>query len=215
MSDLRYFGCYARIDTVSKDKGAELQGADNIIGDAYTLSFGTVDGSPRAYLVNKFDAEVAFFDPPLSRQLSIMQARGWTLRATLALVAYTDIPDPGHYWGQAVLICNAPEFDDACNTFATSVMEALKDGNRPEVDLGVQAIDAMLGAGGAWKPSKKNDAPKPQKGTVILKSKMQASEKIVEQGRQKNIGCYIVSWAFNIGVVALLIFGALKLFGVL
>lgn len=215
MSDLRYYGCYARIETASKDKGAELQGADNIIGDVFTLSFGTVDGSPRASLVNKFNTEVAFFDPPLSRQLSILQARGWTLRASLALVAYTDIPEPGHYWGQAVVICNAPEYDEPCNAFADSVMAALKEGTRPEVDLGPQSIDAMLKADGAWLPSKRNEAPKAEKGTVILKSKMQTSEKIVEQGREKKLGCYIVSWAFNIGVVALLIFGALKLFGVL
>ena len=215
MSDLRYYGCYARIETATKDKGAELQGADNIIGDVFTLSFDTVDGSPQAHLINKFGADVAFFDPPLSRQLSILQARGWTLRATLALVAFTDTPDPGYYWGQAVVICNAPEYDAACNTFAESVLQALKEGNRPEVDLGPQAIDAMLAANGVWKPSKRNEAPKPGKGTVILKSKMTSSEKVVEQGRQKNIGCYIVSWAFNIGVVILLIFGALKLFGVL
>ena len=215
MSDLRYYGCYARIDTATKDKGAELQGADNIIGDAFSISFSTVDGSPQAHLINKFGADVAFFDPPLSRQLSILQARGWTLRATLALVAYTDIPDPGHYWGQAVVICNAPEYDAACDIFADSVMQALREGNRPEVDLGPQAIDAMLKANGVWKPSKRNDAPKADKGTVILKSKMTSSEKVVEQGRRKNIGCYIVSWAFNIGVVVLIVYGALKLFGVL
>lgn len=214
MSDLRYFGCYARIDTVSKDAGAQLQGADNIIGDAFTLSFETADGSPQAHLINKFGADVAFFDPPLSRQLSVLQARGWTLRATLALVAFTDAPDPGLYWGQAVVICNAPEFDKACGAFADSVMQALREGNRPEVDLGTQAIDAMLQADGIWKPSKRNDAPKAGKGTVILKSKMTSSEKVVEQGRQKNIGCYVVSWAFNIGVVVLIVYGALKLFGV-
>ena len=56
-------------------------------------------------------------------------------------------------------------------------------------------------------PTERVDLPAREKGTVILKSRQKVSEKLIEQGRQKNIGCYIVSWLFLLGVVALLVFG--------
>ncbi|MEG0777193.1 MAG: hypothetical protein RR381_07005, partial [Raoultibacter sp.] len=44
-------------------------------------------------------------------------------------------------------------------------------------------------------------------GTAILKSHRKLSEGLIECGRKGNIGCYVVSWAFILGFVALSIFG--------
>ena len=49
--------------------------------------------------------------------------------------------------------------------------------------------------------------PQKAKGTAIMKSKRSLNERMIEQGRKGNIGCYIVSWAFFFALVALAVFG--------
>ena len=40
-----------------------------------------------------------------------------------------------------------------------------------------------------------------------MKSRRKMSEKLIEQGRKGNKGCYVVSWLFLLLVVAGLLFG--------
>ena len=43
MSKDCYFGDYARFETPDKNTGAMLNGADNLVGDPYTIVFKTKD----------------------------------------------------------------------------------------------------------------------------------------------------------------------------
>ena len=79
----RYFGSYQKIEPSSKKEGALLLSADNIIGDSYEIIF---DGD-LAWAKNRFGARVGHFTIDFSRQLRVLNARGWKFIALLSLVA--------------------------------------------------------------------------------------------------------------------------------
>ncbi len=197
-----YFGTYARFDTASKKEGSLLVGADNLVGDRYDIEFVTADGVTTAWMRNRFGARTGFFDENLSRRLAVMKARGWKLQALLSFVAYTDSPEPAHYWGEAAVVAFDLRWDAPFSRFLDQVGRRLGEGVRPQIDLGSQAVRSVIDVDGDWQPAKTVPLPKRAPGTVIMKSRRKLSEKIIELGRSRNIGCYIASWAFIIVVVA-------------
>lgn len=203
----RYFGTYARFDTLSKKDAASLLGADNLIGDVFEIVFQTEDGVSTAWMENRFGGLVGFFDAAFSRELNVLAARGWKLQAVLSFVAFTDHPEPGHYWGQAAVICFDPTLEQAFDPFIASTAQRLSDGVRPEVDLGEQGVEQVVSSNGTWTPKKTVAFPAKESGTVIMKSRRKMSEKLIEQGRKGNKGCYAVSWLFLLLLVALALFG--------
>mgnify|MGYP000388107790 CR=1 FL=1 len=124
-------------------------------------------------------------------------------QALLSFVAFTDSPEPGEYWGEVAILCFSPEHEQAFTTFAGNVAQRLMEGIRPEVDLGEQGIKQILDSNGTWSPSKTVPLPTKKPGTVIMKGRRKMSERLIEQGRKGNKGCYIVSWIFILAVVAL------------
>ena len=177
----RYFGTYARFNTLSKKDAAILLGADNPIGDVFEIVFQTDNGVSTAWMKNRFGALIGFLDAELSRQLSILAAREWKLQALLSFVAFTDHPEPGHYWGQVAIIC----YDS---------------------NLGEQGVEQVISSNGNWTPKQTVAFPPKEAGTVIMKSRRKMSEKLIEQGRKGNKGCYAVSWLFLLALVALALF---------
>ena len=204
----RYFGTYHRFETTSKNEASLLNGADNTVGDEYEVVFE----DEIAWLKNRFGSQICHFDTEFSRKLRIFQARGWKITAFLALVAYTDKPDPGIYWGEMVVISYDPSQENAFQIFAKSVAEKLAEGIRPDVALNDHAVDLLLSSNGAWLPDKRTPLPEREGGTVFLKTRRLMSEKLIEQGRQGNKGCYAISILFLIALAALAIFLVLKCF---
>lgn len=213
--DQRYRGFYARFEAPSKKIGAILTGADSLVGDRFEVLFKVEDGVTVAWLKNRFGAEVGFLNAEDSRKLQLASARDWTICALLSYVAYSDSPDPGIYWGEAAFICFDPKYDEECQTFVEKVGAKLADGVRPQIDLGSQGIDKIMEAKGNWLPSKNLPRPKTKTGTAILKSRRTTSEKMIEQGRAGNKGCYFVSYAFIVIVVVLVAYFVLKMVGVI
>ena len=140
----RYFGTYARFNTLSKKDAAILLGADNPIGDVFEIVFQTDNGVSTAWMKNRFGALIGFLDAELSRQLSILAAREWKLQALLSFVAFTDHPEPGHYWGQVAIICYDSNLDQAFKPFIATTAQRLSDGVRPEIDLGEQGVEQVI-----------------------------------------------------------------------
>lgn len=214
MGDMRYSGKYAEFATADKSAGSVLNGADCLVGDRFEIVFKTEDGIDIAWMRNRFGDDVAFFDPRTSRELAIMNARGWTLRAILSFVAYTSNPKPESYWGEAALICNNAQYDRQVDAFTANVGKLMAEGERPNINLEKAGIDQLLASNGEWTPKKTVSRPKMKPGTAIVKDRLLASEKIVEKSRERKPGCYIISWAFIIVMVAGIVGIALKLFGV-
>lgn len=212
--DQSYTGFYTFFDTVSKAQGSLLMGPDNIVGDDYTVEFKDEDGRSVAYLKNKFGAEAGFLDADGSRKLQLAQARGQKIRALLSFVAYSDMPDPGHYWGQMAFFCFNPAYADEMDAFVDRVAAKIGEGVRPAIDLGSSSVEKIFSEPG-WVPSDTVALPKKETGMAVLKDHRSMSEKMIEQGRAGNKGCYTVSILFIVVVVALIAYWVARLFGVL
>ncbi len=211
----QYFGIYQEFDTVSKNEGSDLLGADNLVGDYFEISLDLEDGVHKAWLVNRFDKRVGFFDATFSRRLSVFKARGFVLKALLSFVAYSEKPDPGHYWGQMAVFCYDPAYEQAFGAFVDNVSERLQEGIRPKIDLGENAVAHIVSSDGTWLPKEADSMPPKEKGSVIMKSKRSFGDRMVEQGRSGNKGCYTVSILFIVIVVVLIVVLILFLTGVL
>ena len=87
------------------------------------------------------------------------------------------------------------------------IRDSMMDGIRPEVELGEQGYAKVVESKGTWKPTKTVSLPSKQAGVAILKTRRSVSEKMIEQGRKGNKGCYILSWVFLLALIAGVIFG--------
>lgn len=202
-----YEGRYVRFATVSKKDAAILLGADTIVGDSFTVSLRVEKGSSVAWLTNRFGTDTGYLDSEATRMVQLAEARGWTTRALLSFVAYSDSPDPGEYWGEMALFCYDPAYEAEFSAFARALSDRLSESVRPDISLSQQGIGKVLETKGEWLPSSTVPLPEKQTGTVIMKSRRSLSEKLIEQGRKGNIGCYVFGWAFILALVALAIFG--------
>ncbi len=210
--DQVYEGFYARFETDSKAQGSLLMGPDHIVGDDYEVYFKTEDGRVVACLRNKFGAESGYFDVDASRKLQLANAREQKIRALLSYVAYSDEPDPGLYWGQMAVFCYSPRYAEEIDGFIDRVAAKIGDGIRPAIDLGSQAVDKLLDDP-SWMPTETMPLPQKEVGMAVLKDHRTMSEKMIEQGRAGNKGCYAVSIAFIVIVVlaiAYFVFGLLS-----
>lgn len=206
---LGYAGAYKRFDTVSKKEASALVGADNLVGDRFSIEFKVENGVVTAWMKNKFDALVGYFNPEVSRQLQIYDARGWKITALMSFVAYVDTPSPGEYWGEAALICYDPRREaEAFENFISTVGGMLEEAIRPDISLSNDGVSHVIETNGSWKPTARVPFPDKEQGMVILKRSRKFSESMIEQGRAGNKGCYAVSWAFIALLAAAIVAGA-------
>ncbi len=206
MYTIPYYGTYARFDTASKKDGAVLMNADCIVGDRFTVEIDRDKGERTAWLVNRFGTCVGYLDEETTYRASLCAAQDWRMVALLSFVAFSEQPEPGIYWGQIAFISYDPKSAEIVEPFIERVGKLLGEGIRPVVNLDEVDFSHLKNDAQTWMPSGRAELPPKQKGTVILKSREKFSEKLIEQGRKKNIGCYIVSWAFLLAVVAAFIF---------
>lgn len=209
----RYIGTYQTFQTVSRKEAANLIGADNLVGDRYTIECTLEDGIQKAWLVNRFNQRIGFFEPQYSRQLSIFKAQGMELTALLSFVAFTDHPEPGYYWGDVAVIAFDPTYQVAMETFLTGIAKEMAKGKRPRVQLEKHGVDHIIESSGSWLPTETVPYPVKEKGTALVKTRRSITDRLVEESRKGNKGCYLLSWAFLLGIVALAIF-SLKSCGV-
>lgn len=204
-----YFGTYADFRTPSKKDAAVLLGADNSVGDVYQLQVELEEGQQRAWLVNRFGGRIGCLDAATSRTVRTLQAEGLEAHAVLSFVAFTDHPDEGHYWGQVALLCFKPSGADAAafQTFLENVAKRMGEGTRTQVDLGAEGVAKVVESNGSWAPSQTAPLPKDEKGMAILKRRRKITERVIDQGRAGNKGCYAISWAFLLLLVAAVMFG--------
>lgn len=204
-----YEGFYARFDTPDKAVGSMLMGPDHLVGDDYEVFFKTEEGRVVAWIRNKFGVETGFFDVNASRKLQLANARDQKIRAVLSYTAYSDEPEPGLYWGQMALFCFNPSYAEEMNAFVDRVAARIAEGVRPDIDLGSQAVEKILNEPD-WIPSTTMPLPQKEVGMAVLKDHRTMSEKMIEQGRKGNKGCYTVSYLFIALVVIAIAFALYK-----
>lgn len=212
--DRSYEGFYARFESANKKEGSLLMGADNIVGADLEVEFRTEEGHVVVWLKNKFGAQVGFLDADASRKLQLAAAREQKIRALLSFVAFSDNPDPGLYWGQAAFFCFNPAYSAEFDAFVDRVAAKIGEGVRPNIDLGSSAVSKIFDEKD-WVPNDTISLPKKETGMAILKDHQSMSEKMIEQGRAGNKGCYAISWLFIAIVVIAVIYGICKFAGLI
>ena len=203
----RYFGTYQTFRTVSKKDAAVLMGSNTLVGDRYRINLTMDEGVHRAWLINKFNETIGYFDDGFSRELSLFAAEGLELVGILSLVAFTETPEPGEYWGQAAVIGYSPHYAEEFNRFIDGVCGLIGKDIRPKLALKGPAVDEIINSNGTWLPSEREPLPEKQRGMALLKTRRGFIDGLVEAGRTGNIGCYILSWAFLLALVAAIIIG--------
>ena len=212
--DRSYEGFYARFDAQSKEQGALLMGADNIIGTDYEIFFKSENGIFIAWAKNRFGTEVGSFDINTSRKLQLAKGRGQTIRALLAYVGFSEETEPSHYWGQMALFCFNPAYEQEMNAFIDRISSKLGEGIRPKIDLGSKAVEKIF-TEKDWLPTETVDLPKKESGSAVMKDHRTFTEKLIEQGRAGNKGCYAISIVFNIVVFLAIVYLVAHLLGVI
>jgi len=209
VEDNRYYGIYARFDVASAKEAPRLLSADNIVGDRYEIYF-TQDGArPVAHLKNRFGAEVGYLNEETSYQLSVCQARGWTIRPLLAFVGCLQAQsaeDGDQYWGQFAIMCNDPYYDGDFDTFEKTIAAALGRGRRPDINLGKKGVDQVISSHGTWLPTKTVPLPMKKQDAVFLKNEIRNDDRMVESIRKHPVGCTIISYTVIAIIIAAVLF---------
>lgn len=207
MTKIGYFATYARFDTVDKEAAAAFLGADNIVGDTFTIDHEVTPDSDKAWIVNPFGKKMGYLEPKTASQVDLCKAKGWTTIAILALVAFSEEPSPGLYWGEVVIISYDPKYESDFSVFVEGIRKQINKGVRPKVALGPDSLQTIISSHGNWLPTDRVALPKKEKGTAWVKTERTGTEALVEQARKGNIGCTIGAWAFLLALVALIVFG--------
>ena len=74
----RYFGTYQTFRTVSKKDAAVLMGSNTLVGDRYRINLTMDEGVHRAWLINKFNETIGYFDDGFSRTEPFCSGRSGT-----------------------------------------------------------------------------------------------------------------------------------------
>lgn len=210
-----YFGGYHRFKTASKKEGGALMSADNLVGGRFSIEFDRDEAGQRAWLVNRFGKRVGYFEPGLSRQLQLYAARGLDLAAMLSYVGFVNAPAPGEYFGECAVIAYDPAHDREFSRFIEAVGQRMADGVRPKVDLGAEGAARVVDSGGEWMPKQTMPQPAKEPGVVIVKDRQSMADRVVEQGRAGNKGCYAASILFLVALVVLAGWGLASCTGLL
>lgn len=202
-----YFGEYTEFEVTSKGDSGTLLGADNMVGDVYSIVLEMNDGVYKAWLESRFSQRVGYLDASMSRRLGLMAADGMVEKAILSFVAFSDNPGEGRYWGGVAVICYNPAYSDEFERFIAGVAKKIGDDVRPRIDFDAEASDKIIQSKGEWLPAQTISLPEKSKGMAIIKRRRGVTDRLIEQGRAGNKGCYVASWIVLLAVVALIVFG--------
>lgn len=204
-----YHGHYMKFYALGGKGSADFIGADNLVGDRYVIEIEDLGDTHRAFLVNRFGDRVGYLDGKYTRDVQLAQAKEWETAAFLSFVAFTEGTDeehPGYYWGEMAVLMYDHKLDRQMRPFLKTLSKVMADGGRPQIDLSNKTVDMLINDDGSWFPTDKVPRPKMGKGSALIKDHQTPNERLIEQSRKRNIGCYIISWAFIAALVALIIY---------
>ncbi|MDD5807415.1 MAG: hypothetical protein PUD02_08790 [Eggerthellales bacterium] len=210
-----YFGSYVRFDTTDSKSGAVIDGPDNAVGDIGEVVLKLdADMNNVAWLQNRFGQIIGYLDRNTSHKVEVFSAKGWTIKYVLSFCACTMEGVNMDYWGQVALIAYAPRYASEFERFLDAFAQRAGEGFRPDPQLSQETITQILTDPQSWTPSGKVKIPRGGKGTAILKDHRTNHDKLLDQARKGNKGCYFIGYAFIGVLIALALLGlhALGLF---
>jgi hypothetical protein len=205
MPEIGYFGTYADFSCPDRKAATAFMGADNLVGDPYTIEMDYSEKKRLAWIVNPFGFRMGVLSEKVAQKIDVYEAKGWKVVALLACVAFTEESKPGKYWGQVALMAYDPAQEEVFDTFSTTIGEQLAKGIRPAIDLGTNGVTRVIESKGLWVPTGRVPLPQLKKGSTFIKTQRSSTDRMVAQARKSRIGCTVASWGFVIIVVAVII----------
>lgn len=209
-----YFAQYCTFKSMDKTSGGYLLSADSLVGDIFDIVFETVDSKQQAQLRNRFGYVVGYFDSQTTHRLLRYQADKWELHAILSRVLFCSNQEDSYYWGEVAIICFSPRYHNEFTVFMNGLAKQIRGGRRPVVDLKPAMVNDVITKSGRWVPSDRETKFQVKPGNIIVKDHLKIDERLVEMARRKNVGCFIVGWAFIIGLIAVILYLFRGLFGI-
>lgn len=208
-----YYGEYLRFSTPDKKMGGALAGPDNAIGDVGTIEF-IIDENKRqvAWLKNPYGQLIGYLNNHDSYNVAVLAAKGWNVHYVLSFTAFSEQPEPGEYWGQVAVIAYAPRYAEQFDTFLKLFAKKAGEGARPNPSMDANTQTQILANPESWQATSKVKIPKGSGRTAILKDHRSMHDSILDKARSRNVGCYIISWAFILFLVAVVVY-SLHCFG--
>ena len=187
-----YFGAYLRVEAPDRKLMSQLAGPDNAVGDIGSIEWDT-DSHARqqAWLVNRFGNRIGCLSASDSYKIAVYHAKGWTLSYVLSFVAIDESKGTNEYWAQAAVIAFDPRYEA---TF------------RPDPELSREAVRTLAADPASFKLTGKVKTPKNGSTTVVVKDHRTPHDRILDQARAGNKGCYAVSWLFIAALIAVAAF---------
>lgn len=207
-----YFGTYTIGKPTTEEEAGRLLGADNIIGDIYKIVTEMKDGKHVAKVLNRFGNTPCQFNEEVSKQLSLNEAKGFRNYAILTCVGFTQNEQEGEHWAEFAVISFPESEIETWSVFVDEVSKAVKNDRRPEVDLSLDDVLNVISQKGHFVPTSQHPKIEKKRGRIILKSRVKLTDKMIEQGRNKNPGCYVLGWVFLLAAVALIVFLIKRIF---
>lgn len=201
-----YYGKYKIAYPFDSNSAAKLISADNIIGDIYKVTIDRKDDSHLAYVTNRFKQTPAYFDEETSRELAIAKAKDMNIYAILSIVGFSESENKSQYWAEFAIIGFPKSKKDCFDSFVLNLASSIKNGKRLNIELSDNDFEKVLKTNGDYLPTTKFPFPDKRQGTVFLKKSISLKEKLIEQARNKNIGCSIVGWIFLLLIITGLLY---------
>ena len=132
---------YARFETESKEDAAAFLGADNIIGDAFSIEQEYVDGKRTAWIVNPFGKRMGTIDEKTAEKVDLCNAKGWNTVALLHSLLFTGKAlNQALYWGSGSYHFLRPGNMKSLSLRYRKCRKAARRGIRPDVSLGRDSL---------------------------------------------------------------------------
>ena len=209
MVEIGYQGTYVRFKTEDRDTAMGWMSLDNAVGDLYTIESKYENGMRSDWIVNAAGQEMGLLDAKFADKLDLMRARGWDIATILSFVAFTEAKDdePGLYWGEVAVIAYDPNYSKAFTGFVSRMQKEMGNGIRPDLKIGKNGLSEIVKTDGDYLPSGRKPLPQRQKGTAFVKTERSANEKLVEQAKKGNKGCYAATYLFYAVLIFAVIYG--------
>ncbi|MCF0231897.1 MAG: hypothetical protein HUJ63_06460, partial [Enterococcus sp.] len=208
-----FFASYVRFFAGEAKNAAYLMGPDNAVGDM--LHFETVS-TPNALvteILNRFDKKIGILEPQDSHDIRILEEKDWQIFGLLDYVAvHTEVKT--NYCAGVLLLAAPNKYSESLENFTMLLSSELSEGKRLDALLSPSEQKEMFANNGEFLPTRRRALEK-EENFKYLKTEASLKEKIYEQGRQKNPGCYIVSISFLVLIAAGLIFLLLKFLSII
>lgn len=199
------FGTYKIADSYDSNSSARLISADNTVGDIYKIEIENIKDEHRAVLVNRFNQKTAVFDSDFSRKLSLLKAKNMNIVAVLSLVGFSENKKP-NYWAEFAVFSYSLSQSDLYEIFIANISKKIRDGIRINLSLSEEEEKKIKESQGNYLPCSKVPIPQLKKGEILIKKSASLKERLIEEARKKNPGCYIFGWLFILLVIALVVF---------